>query len=932
MGKLVKNRKRTKTKMKKKSSSKPKSRSNPKKNSGAPENVKPTIIINDNDHSSSDQSEPMEIVYKIIRKVMRVNHIECEEKAIRKAQRALKKIESTGTEDEIEDAKETLQEAIREQQEAKMWMHPSDTIKKLSEILQDQIENEEDSEIIEMTREFILDAEDSLRFINQGQEDAFYYKLVRINKSLIDLKKSNYIINDSDSDNESINNLPMIEHQKMMEEEQSVTKTFIESQQLLEDSSDDNMSQSDEDSLDDGQKTPIAKPNSKPINVIQKQLDDALKELSPQEKISKMRSQAKVNNEKRKMQIKELNDKKEKSKTSSKLSKSSKISKKNDDKVEKKLNKVTKKQSSQNQYYILDPSSDTSDDISNNNPSKTDDNKNESDDNNTSDQSMNESDYSENDDSDDNSSTNSHDTEDNNNETSNKAAKQTTINAKRNFNVYYSIKLKVEKGQIPTQQLEKSLKEWYKQLLLMDPTLVIYEFEDTSPNTAIMSLKNMPSDFTIMKKYFNNINVKPNGGHTWFQVWLGHDESAENLLMNMKHWSSQSDTYIYKKRLQHKYTSKDYWLLWSTERMDTSALHSEISTLIKRYTKQEFNFSFNFTFVRKENQQNKDKTPSKWNKALVLEVKREEKDMLYPILGRIFSTSNNIKILGTDMRMIPMLNGDLPSHTKMKISHLISKQEQFLSTLMIKPCLHFNEIDYYNTRLKTTMRDIIMNLETLKTFNSKGEPMRIFQNVDYSSWHSCYVLTFPKHLEKEADDYISQLPAYLHYVYGNEVLIMLSAEGAVQAQRSKWDPETLRATSQLDLELDAVASESADKGWLPTLELETIEIDTSNIEWQTEIHNRATDADSISTFAPKNKELLNNDDQHDSDEESINENQTPNRKKSKIKQKMSEATNLVSPTPINESAKVQDHQTRESGDYDHMNTSRIMASDLGATL
>ena len=55
-----------------------------------------------------------------------------------------------------------------------------------------------------------------------------------------------------------------------------------------------------------------------------------------------------------------------------------------------------------------------------------------------------------------------------------------------------------------------------------------------------------------MKKYFNNINVKPNGGHTWFQVWLGHDESAENLLMNMKHWSSQSDTYIYKKMNEYE--------------------------------------------------------------------------------------------------------------------------------------------------------------------------------------------------------------------------------------------------------------------------------------------------------------------------------------------------------------------------------------------
>ena len=77
-----------------------------------------------------------------------------------------------------------------------------------------------------------------------------------------------------------------------------------------------------------------------------------------------------------------------------------------------------------------------------------------------------------------------------------------------------------------------------------------------------------------MKKYFNNISIKPNGGqHTYFHVWLGHNESSENLLMNMKHLSTESNTFIYKKRLQHKHTSKEYWLLWSTERMDSEALN-----------------------------------------------------------------------------------------------------------------------------------------------------------------------------------------------------------------------------------------------------------------------------------------------------------------------------------------------------------------------
>jgi len=194
----------------------------------------------------SDTSEPSEIVYKFIRKVLRVDHIKCKDKAIRNAQQALKKVENSGLADNIDDAESTSQEAIREKEEAQQWMHPTEAITKLSQILQDQIENSDDMEIIEMTKEFILDAEDLLQFIDQGQEDTFFYKLIPTNKSL-NLKKSNYIINDSDSENEDINMLPPIEHQKM-ENDKKVSNTFNEAQ------SDQNVYEidSDQNSLDDG--------------------------------------------------------------------------------------------------------------------------------------------------------------------------------------------------------------------------------------------------------------------------------------------------------------------------------------------------------------------------------------------------------------------------------------------------------------------------------------------------------------------------------------------------------------------------------------------------------------------------------------------------------------------------------------------------------
>ena len=962
MGKLQKNRKRIKTKLKKNMTSKSKNRATSRKTSGAPEIGKLNMYSHEDEHYHSDTSESPEIVYKLIRKTMKVDHVDCENKAIRKAQRALNKAQSSGNVDEIDDARLSLEEAMQEKEEANKWMHPSEAIKKLSKILKDQIKNSEDLDLIEMTKEFISEAEDSLRYIDHGQENTFFYRLLQTKESLNDVKKSNYIINDSDSENENMSTLPPIEHQNM-DDDQNVNNTFHENH-VKQNEFD---LTSDQESIDDGQKTPVAgSTSSHPINIVQEKLNEALKILSPQEKIMKMKKQAKLNDQKRKKELENLKNER-RSKTSKADQKKMNI-KANSGGTRKKSAEI-KSNPKKNKYSELASDSEASnssvesdndsDSISEDEQSHQSSNNSDTSDDERHNNSENEKEE-ESESEDDNDSTDSQQFEYEN--TSGKKSKmmsivkpkaskskskrnvkpkmkQTTISIKRSFNVYYSVKLHVEKGPIPTKQLELAISTWYNHLLLMDPTVVIYKFESETPQEAVIGAKNLPTDFTTMKQFFNNVNVKPNGGHTWFQVWLGHDEPCDNILTNVKHWSQSSDTHMYRKRLQHKHTAKDYWLLWSTERMDTEVLYNEVSGLMKKYSNQNYTFSFNFSYLRKEHFDKKGNESSKWNKALVIEVKREDKDQIYSILGRIFSTSNNKKILGTNLCMIPMLNNDFPSHTKMKISHLIAKQEQFLSTLIVKSCLYINEIDYYNTKLDTTMRDIIMNLETLHTFNSKGEPMKIFQNVDYSSWHASYVVTYPKHLAKEAEDFISQLPAYVHYIYGDEVLHMLSADGMAKAHSSKWDPEKLCATSNLDLELDAVATESLDKGWLPTLQMEVVEFDTKNLEWQAELHKRSTDADSVSTFASKPKFDL---DQNRESDKSVNvdtnhDRNTPKKatKKSNSNSQHQSNSNIISP-PKKEDTRppniTNDNETRESRNHDKMKTSRITTSDLEASL
>ena len=129
MGKLQKNRKRIKTKLKKNMTSKSKNRATSRKTSGAPEIGKLNMHSHEDEHYHSDTSESPEIVYKLIRKTMKVDHVDCENKAIRKAQRALNKAQSSGNVDEIDDARLSLEESMQEKEEANKWMHPSEAIK-----------------------------------------------------------------------------------------------------------------------------------------------------------------------------------------------------------------------------------------------------------------------------------------------------------------------------------------------------------------------------------------------------------------------------------------------------------------------------------------------------------------------------------------------------------------------------------------------------------------------------------------------------------------------------------------------------------------------------------------------------------------------------------------------------------------------------------
>jgi hypothetical protein len=85
------------------------------------------------------------------------------------------------------------------------------------------------------------------------------------------------------------------------------------------------------------------------------------------------------------------------------------------------------------------------------------------------------------------------------------------------------------------------------------------------------------------------------------------------------------------------------------ERMDTNALHDRVTQIIHQISSKKYQFtSFNFGSIQKDSKQFNSST-SKWNKVIIIEAKHEEKEMVYNLMGRIFSSKSNIKVLGMNL-------------------------------------------------------------------------------------------------------------------------------------------------------------------------------------------------------------------------------------------------------------------------------------------
>ena len=335
----------------------------------------------------------------------------------------------------------------------------------------------------------------------------------------------------------------------------------------------------------------------------------------------------------------------------------------------------------------------------------------------------------------------------------------------------------------------------------IDPKAIIYGFNDEVPIHAIRTPKDLPDNTFTFREFFLGAYPREHKGFIWSTIWLGHDKPINFIIENMRIWSKMKSSLLFAKPLQVKKSVRDYFLLWSTGRMDKDKLHEGVTAAIKSFAAKEYKFAFSWIAL-KNNDGNylrlakKEANGNQFVKALHIEVPADERDVTYKVMDIIFGIDSPFKILGTTMLMVPIIRDDLPSHKIEDIQHLVIKQKQFLDQLQFIKTTDFAELDYQHPAIKKSMRDMIMDLHTL---DGKAKP--IFRSVDKADKEAAHYLSYPRYLQDQARDIVTQLPSLLAWLYGPAVLSMMTASAQARANNAPWDPQEMRAISDEDRKL-----------------------------------------------------------------------------------------------------------------------------------
>ena len=321
-----------------------------------------------------------------------------------------------------------------------------------------------------------------------------------------------------------------------------------------------------------------------------------------------------------------------------------------------------------------------------------------------------------------------------------------------------------------------------------------------SKTTKLITQPNsMPDSITALSKYFFGARPYSNGGTIWSQIRLVHNATIENILVDTKYDLQEKQIFLTRQTIQHWNVASIGFLKNLHPEIDIVSLSTFLNDRLPNNAKaRQISYGLKVKTPYDGQKQVKTIVPGTTQfkerlQAVHVEVQGTTAEMATKCLKTILQSKAFQQRYTTEVRLIPLYDRRSSPYTQEKIKRCIVQHGQFCKCVAIQQCTGIEHIDTMNTKLKRTLRDMIVNMKDSH-----------FLNIDLNWRGDSYQIMFPLKYEKEAKDKIAHLGAYLHRIYGKDVLLSLPVETQEEIHHTTWDEENDRPVSKLEQELDDV--------------------------------------------------------------------------------------------------------------------------------
>ena len=380
----------------------------------------------------------------------------------------------------------------------------------------------------------------------------------------------------------------------------------------------------------------------------------------------------------------------------------------------------------------------------------------------------------------------------------------------RNNDGLYTLKLSVKNNDNAAAEMKRSITEWFKEMKEVDPSFIIYDWKNNDMSRAISKSTEITSKVAAMRHFFSGVRPRSKAGPIWMNIHIGHDEFPSELDEGVDWWYKDNKARLYKKALQYKDSIQVSWLLYSHEKVDRDGLLERLTSKCNAMWNKNIPMALSWSQIRDGtfNKPNKPFDPNiTYPYAIHVHCRTNDQEEVKAFMRQTYHSSQDHFPLMIRFRYVPVIDRSSTSHLKDKIRRLRSVQVDFLNSIDHATSWEIAALDYKSHSLSQTLREMIMSIP-----NDNNEPLFLSVNEDKNI--GGFIFTFPSKYEQKARDLVTEFPAYLKYIFGEDIKKYLTIPAGERLEDAIWDPNLGHVVSSADIELEELAKEASNSSWI----------------------------------------------------------------------------------------------------------------------